>query len=338
MKTNNCVKVLNKAELPEKNRLAWQQASEQVEIPDGENPYQILLAKTTNFAEEYLPDIFKQQFEQMKQPDGAPFLVLQNIPIDRNLPPAPTDGKRPKQKTWVSEMVLLAMASAGNLQPLSYREEKGDTLVHEVAPIAGKELLFSNGGRVPLGFHTDAAILKRYYRPDYLMLLDLINQSQTPTYIALLDDALKALKELELGFHYECILQESRFRVESPESFNYWGGKVIKSEPRPLIIKGTHGKNEIAGNLYAVKTSDEEAASALKAFISILPQVAKPIVLHPGDLLIFDNHRCLHARAAIQGERWLQRIYCRHSLEQLRRATGVGNDCYVFETRSLVLE
>jgi len=46
MKTNNCVKVLNKAELPEKNRLAWQQASKKVEIPDGENTYQILLAKT----------------------------------------------------------------------------------------------------------------------------------------------------------------------------------------------------------------------------------------------------------------------------------------------------
>lgn len=323
--------------VPENNRLAWQQAFEKVEIPDGEDSYPFLVAKSQEIAEAHLPDAARQQLERLKQSDGLAFVVFQNMPIDQNIPQPPTDGKRPKtKKSWISEMTLLGTAGAGNLQPLSYREEKGNALVHEVAPISGKEQLLSNGGRIPLGFHTDAAILKRYYRPDYLMLLGLINQSQTPTYIALLDDALQALKELEI--HYECILREPCFRVESPESFNYWGGKAIVSEPRPLITKGTHGEDEIAGNLYAVKTSDKEAEAALKAFISILPQVAKPIVLHPGDLLIFNNHRCLHARAAVEGDRWLQRLYCRYSLEQLRHATGSSDDCYVFETRTLVLE
>lgn len=321
----------NSAELPEQNRQDWQQAAEELAIPEEANA-NILIPQAANLAAKHLPNNIKRMLERMHQPQGPAFAILRNMPIDRSLPPAPTDGKRPKKKlSWVSEMTLLGVARASDLQPLSYREEKGEALIHEIAPSRGLEQTLSNAGRVPLGFHTDESILKREYRPEYLMLMGLINRNQVPTYVATLDEVI-----LKLEPDKYAILQEPRFRVESPESFHLWGGKVIQSEPRPLITKGQNGDNEIAGNLYAVKTKDKQARLALDSLIKILPKVAKPVVLQPGDILIFNNNRCLHARAAIAGERWLQRLLCRRSLEQLRRATG--SIAPIFDTRFLVLE
>ncbi|WP_411268195.1 TauD/TfdA family dioxygenase [Ketobacter sp. GenoA1] len=37
--------------------------------------------------------------------------------------------------------------------------------------------------------------------------------------------------------------------------------------------------------------------------------VSKSIDREVGDLMIFSNRRCLHSRARIDGQRWLQRCY-----------------------------
>jgi hypothetical protein len=33
------------------------------------------------------------------------------------------------------------------------------------------------------------------------------------------------------------------------------------------------------------------------------------VVLEPGQLLIFNNRRCLHGRGPVEGKRWIKRIY-----------------------------
>lgn len=306
-------------------------------VPDNK-PYDFLISKLSKESSlVFLSDEILERLWQVKQPDKSPFIVLRNLPIDEKLPSAPTNGRRPEtKKTWISEITLLKIAKTLKLQPFAYKQEKEGTLIHEIAPKSGEENSLSNGGRIPLGFHTDHAILKRDYRPEFLMLLCLKNPSQIPTYIIELDKALKALRDLNP--QYEMLLRQSHFRVETPESLPVWNGKVIQSEPRPLISKGLDGEDEVAGNLYAVKTKNPKARSALDAFISILPKIANEVVLQPGDLLIFNNCRCLHARAAVEGERWLQRLFCRRSLEQLRSATRTGDDCTIFDTKFLVLE
>ncbi|MFB2917279.1 MULTISPECIES: TauD/TfdA family dioxygenase [Aerosakkonema] len=331
MSNNYCI-VSNTAELPEANRIAFLKEAEAIEIQDGVDPNRVLLSKAPQLAKHLTP--IKHSLKLMQQPHGLPYTVLQNMLIDRELPSPPKDGKRPKnKKTWVSETTLLVTASAAGLQPVAYKQEKGE-LVQQVTPIAGQELSLSNGGRIALGFHTDDAILGRNYRPEYLMLLGLINQCKTPTYIAVLNEALQ-----ELSSRHQRILREDRFRIELPESFQLWGGKLIQSEWRSLVNNDSYGEPEIAGNLYSIKTKDKEAQTALNALVDILPYVAKPVVLQPGDLLIFNNHKCLHGRAAVEGgNRWLQRLFARHSLELLRRVTGTSDDTYIFDIQSLVLE
>ena len=303
-------------------------------LADLDNITEVTLARLGKAAKQHLPQEILQSLTRLKQSQGLPFSVIRNLPVDENPGKPPADGKRSLTKaTNISEKILLAMCAAAGFQPVAYQQEKG-VLVHEITPVAGKEESLSNEGRTSLGFHTDDSILKACYRPEFLFLLGLVNQPETPTYIAVLDEALQ-----ELSPRHQQLLEEPLFRVEAPQSFNLWNGKVIQSEWRSLITRNSNGEAEIAGNLYALVTKTKEAQTALDALSDVLPHVAKEVILQPGDMLLFDNAKCLHGRAAVSktGDRWLQRVFCRRSLTDLRRATG-SNNSFVFDIKFLVLE
>ena len=325
----------NTATLSNADRLTIAQLAQQVKVHPQQLPSEAILRAVQNSnrslksIEESLKLLTTQQID---------YIVLNNLPRDRNLPEPPHSGIRPLDKSsWISEVSLLLLARGSGLKSVGYQEEKRDVLIHEIAPSLGSEKILSSTGRVPLGFHTDLAILKAEYRPQYLFLYGLINEGRTSTYLTPLEDVIQTIR-----LHHptmETILKEPRFRVESPASFNIWGGKVIKSEPRSLIYKGLSELDEISANLYAVSALDSEAQQALQYLMSIVPTLTKEILISPGKALLFNNHRCLHGRPAIQkGRRWLQRLYCRHSLDALRQATGADSDCNLFEISQLVLE
>lgn len=264
-------------------------------------------------------------------------LQLENLPLDSALPPPPTDGQRPEGKSWLSETILLQLALCADLQPMGLMEEKGGALVHEICPASGRAAEASSAGVVPLGFHTDLAILRASFRRQFLFLNGLVNESQTPTLIVALDEALAALSAKDPGL--ADILRHPRFRVESPALLHLWGGKTLRSEPRPLLTPGPGGLEGIAGNLDSVTPTDPEAERALAGFKAVLPGCARPIVIRPGSALAFNNRMTLHSRPAIAaGARWLQRLYCRRSLAELREATGAAPEAVVFPISRLVLE
>ncbi|NEQ34780.1 MAG: hypothetical protein F6K40_00025 [Okeania sp. SIO3I5] len=301
---------------------------------DLENITEEKLRQLGKVIQQQLPEQILQSLQQLTQPHGLPFLVIHNLPIDEKLGKPPVDGKRPQHKTTdISEKILLGISAASDLLPLAYKQEKG-VLVQEITPVPGKERSLSNEGSISLGYHTDESILTRCYRPEFLFLLGLINDSNTPTYIAELN---KAFAEISPRHRY--LLQQPLFRVELPESFKVWNGKVIQSELRPLVTENQNGELEIAANLYAVKSITKEAKTAVDALSNVLPYVSQAVTLQGGDMLLFDNSKCLHGRAAISqnGDRWLQRLFCRRSLMDIRRATD-SNNGFVFDIKFLVLE
>ncbi|NEQ76336.1 MAG: hypothetical protein F6K23_26825 [Okeania sp. SIO2C9] len=293
--------------------------------------YQHLL----NITDSKNPALEPYQFslKSLTQPGGASFLVMRNLPIDRPLPEPPQDGKRPTSKnTWISEATLFSIQRTIGLQPLSYIQEKGGVLVHEVAPVPGLDKSLSNSGIVALGFHTDDSILKPEFRPEFLTLLGLINEHHTPTFIAPIDWAFA-----ELSSRHQQELMKPQYRVESPDSFKIFGGKVLRSELRSLVTRNPSGDLEIAGNLYAVTTREPQAQVALDSLRTVLPEIAESVILEPGCAVIFSNSRVLHGRAAITGgKRWLQRCFSRKNLDALRKATG-NYKTHSFDIQQLIL-
>ena len=277
---------------------------------------------------------YRFSLKSLTQPGGSSFLVMENLPIDDPLQEPPQDGKRPDWKsTWISEATLFSIQRMAGLQPLSYLQEKAGVLVHEVTPVRGLEQSLSNSGVVALGFHTDDSILKPAFRPEFLTLLGLINESHIPTFIAPIEWAFA-----ELSSRHQRELMKPQYRVESPESFKIFGGMVLRSELRSLVTRNTDGDLELAGNLYAVTTRELQAKVALDSLRAVLPEIAESVVLEPGTAVIFSNSRVLHSRAPITGgKRWLQRCFGRRDLTALRQATG-NYDTYSFDIQKLILE
>lgn len=295
------------------------------------NHYQCLWEATNSHHPALEP--YRSPLKSLAQPGGASFVAMKNLLIDEPLPEPPTDGKRPQDKGWVSEATLFSILHMAGLVPCSYIQEKAGALVHEVTPVPGLEETQSNAGVKAFDFHTDNSILKPEYRPEFLTLLGLINEHEIPTFIAPIDWAFA-----ELSSRHQQELMKPLYRVESPDSFHIFGGKVLRSELRPLVTRNADGDLEIAGNLYAVTTREPQAQVALDSLRSVLPEIAESVVLTPGTAVIFSNSRVLHGRAAISGgKRWLQRCFGRKDLTALRQATG-NYTTYSFDIQQLILE
>jgi len=162
--------------LPEQNRNAFLEKASQFQPPFGPERNRALIKYARSLSDDLTP--LAPFFAEMGLPDGPVYLAISNLPIDPELPALPTDGKRPlNKKTWVSEQVLLAICDAASLNPLSYRQEKGDVLIHEIAPKVGKTQTSTSLSSGALDLHTDIAVLRREYRPNALFLLGLNNLS-----------------------------------------------------------------------------------------------------------------------------------------------------------------
>jgi hypothetical protein len=227
--------------------------------------------------------------------DHLTSLLVENLPVDPALPAPPTNGLRPQGKSWLTETTLLQLALSSSLHPLGLGEENQGALVHETAAAMGRRAESSSQGIVALGWHTDLAILPSAYRPEYLFLLGLLNQSNVPILIADLDAALAALDDTVIN-----ILRAPRFRMASPANLRFGKGLTVISEPRPLFSGGPSGLDQIAANLEHVTCLDPDAAVALAAFKSVLAGCARPMVIAPGTALLFSNRRTLHARQGLE--------------------------------------
>ncbi|MGK7883748.1 MAG: TauD/TfdA family dioxygenase [Crocosphaera sp.] len=322
--------------LPDSNSRQWQQEALSINVPRNVDPYLFLLPLAKELAKKYLPEDMKETIGQINQPGGLTHFVLTGFPQDPQLPPTPSDGQRPATKqTWVSEIVLLGIIPSLGAEPFSYLEEKLGDLIHQVAPIKGLEDSQSNAGSNRFKWHADNASLLRQCVPEGIALSCLRNQGETATLYAPIDEIIAAMHPRDVE-----VLRQPRFRVGTPESFHLFGGKLIYSEPRPIIREGLAGA-EIAlatYNVLPVNAQDEEAQMALWGLKSALrPPVALSVVLQPGQIFAFSNVRGLHSRGPITGDRWLQRCYFRQDLRDMRRLSSKSETCRVFSSEQLFL-
>lgn len=249
-----------------------------------------------------------------------PFAVLKNLPIN-----ILADGWE-VGSAELTDAVLVGITHAIGLRHFGYPEEKEGAILQDVHPIAGWEKTLSNAGRVKFNLHVESPFLPRQARPEAAALIALNNEAGATTRIAVVDEVNKLLPDEIIS-----TLRRPLFTYKHDDSFAL-NGYTLHTPPSPFL-KQIDGYEESRCAIYTL-AENHEAEKAVSAWIEAAEAVAIDIVLEPGDLLVFNNYRCVHGRGAVEGRRWLKRVYgsrhCdltdEHDMVSVWRAVGAISD------------
>ncbi|AVT38298.1 oxygenase [Plantactinospora sp. BB1] len=261
--------------------------------------------------------------------------LVENLPVDLDLPPTPSNGGPCVGKsTYVAESVLLGLSGLLG-EPVSFLTEKDGRAVHDIIPTAaGAQTQTSQGSDVFLNFHNDIVhdAGGRYdvSNPDFLVLNCLRPD--------LAGEALTAYADArDLTDHLDDttieVLRSPLFQLNAPGGYTrmFAGGREVLSEPVPLLT-GPAEAPEIAVAANGVRRLTPEADAAFDTLQKVArhPEVAQIVSLRAGQALLINNRKGIHARSRFTArydgkDRWLQRTYVRRSLWNIRDRVVEGS-------------
>jgi hypothetical protein len=314
--------------VPEPAKQAWLQAVRVLRYPDTRDiaEWRAFSRESVVVAQANLPSPLRRKLQSFFSSPGPDALLIENLPDDPHLPPPPADGRRPDGKSAVSEAVLAGLIGL-HAEIFAYSNEKAGAPIHEVAPVAGKEHVTSNAGRVVFPCHTDVAFLAPDFSPDGLILLGLRNQTDAATSVLPLERVLESAPASLVES-----LSKPIFNHPAPASF-----ELPVAVTGPVLWRDTRGVAKIGVQTHAVQPVNAEAREAIAALRRLLASLQpKRVVLGPGTALLFRNDRVLHGRDAFAGERWLQRAYFTKSAQSFRQRTGAPAGAFVFDACQLL--
>ncbi|MFC0101131.1 TauD/TfdA family dioxygenase [Micromonospora marina] len=252
-----------------------------------------------------LPARLMEAVRRFRHDPGAHgVLTIVNLPVGAGaLPPTPSVPNSVERRATVASGTAMVL---GHLlgEVIAYRSEKRGALVQDVVPVQELQLTQSNGGTVPLEFHTENAFHPN--RPDFVGLLCLRVPGEEPvaTRVASIRRGLALLNETD-----RAVLHESRFRTEAPPSFQSAG----HSDPHS-VLTGAAEDPDIRVDFHATTALDDRAATALARLREALLEVCVDLQLQPGEMAVLDNRLVVHGRSAYTprfdgNDRWLHRIF-----------------------------
>jgi len=317
--------------LPDRNREAWTRAAAALTFPDYHdlNAWNEFRDASVHLALQHLPEHFAEALDEFFEPTGIPALMFENLPVDPELPPIPSDGLRPRDKQAVSEAVICGIVGMHG-EILSYLNEKFGAPIQEVAPIRGMERIQSNAGRVQFGFHSDNAFLPRRFRQKGILLYGLRNQDAATLVLTAGQIMEAAPPDLAAS------LAKPIFRHACPASFSLPGTPAL-SAPCSILWRDELGLARVSAASSSIEPLTSEAAEALTRFRKLVMDLEPArIVVRPGTALLFKDDRVLHGRDSFAGSRWLQRAYFTDTLDPLRKATRSDPQAFAFDAGVLL--
>ncbi|MEZ5179152.1 MAG: TauD/TfdA family dioxygenase [Acidimicrobiales bacterium] len=201
--------------------------------------------------------------------------------------------------------MLLTVARALG-EPVGYRPEHGGATVQNLLPVRGTEATqTSTSSAVDLEFHTETAF--HPHRPHHLLLTCLRSDSAASTYLCSVREVLPHLTARE-----RAVLAEPRFRTRVDESFG--GTPATPPGPPVAVLQGDPASPTLLFDADLMDGTDPEADAALRRLAAVALERRLAVVLQPGDLLVVDNHACIHGRSSFAArydgtDRWLQRAF-----------------------------
>jgi alpha-ketoglutarate-dependent taurine dioxygenase len=239
-----------------------------------------------------------------------PFLVLRGLPTDANLPPTPLDSRRPRVDYFlIGEWFSAAIAKALG-EPFGMLQQNEGELIQHNAPVKLHETAQSGeSSKAELLFHTDGSFLP--LTPDYNVIACLRPDQarEAVTSFTSLQDVLA-----ELPPRLRQVLAQPRFLADGVEyDYDEVNDRGNRHVHVPLL-RGTQEQPYIFYDQDIHRATDEESAEALAALDALLESKAKQVKLEAGDVVLFDNRRCVHKRSPFQAhydgkDRWCLLTY-----------------------------
>lgn len=243
-------------------------------------------------------------------------LLLRNLlPADYGLGPTPESAISPRH--GAASLCSLCLVAVMNMfgEPFTFSDLYDGRLIQDVVAAPGKESAqTSEGSNCFLEWHVEDAFSND--RCDYFGLLCLRGDPAAATLLA-------PVRALVLPDEARKVLRQPRYAV-LPD--------IAHSEnPEPqtgvAVLSGTRDAPEIRFDpvyMGPADPADDEARSAFECLSEAVNAAAISCVLQPGDLLVVDNRRVVHARNPFSPRfdgsgRWLLRVMVCSSLPRHRR-------------------
>jgi hypothetical protein len=275
---------------------------------------------------------FRQLSERVRRPliefrrlgNTAGALLIRGLPVDSNLPITPEDSHRSVNKTtWASEFSIAAFASVLG-DPFAYIQEKEGEIFQNICPTRQNELMLSSeSSKILLDFHTETAF--HPFMPDYVALYCL-RQDHDKQARTLVSGIRKMY--LELSLDQKFLLRQPLFEAGVDYSFgnrNLTRGGCLVTP----VLFGEEADPLLRFDPDLMKGKTAESQKILVELNRIAHRVAVYVILEPGDLLIIDNKRAVHARTIFNprydgNDRWLQRMFVTRDLNASASDRNIG--------------
>lgn len=246
------------------------------------------------------------EFAATPNDDGV--LLIRGLPTHPDAPPTPTAVEaRSATSNPFSEFWLAVFASAVGF-PIGYLQEQGGSLIQNVVPTqSGENKISSESSSVSLGFHTEMGF--HPYGPDHLLLSCIRSDHDATARTAVASSRHLASR---LSSRSLALLFEPLYRPGIDFSFGSPNGTCGNGPVMPVFY-GDPADPYLNFDQDLEVALTGEAQVALNELRQVSADVARWVVLRPGDLLIIDNRRAAHARSPFRArydgsDRWLQRM------------------------------
>lgn len=206
--------------------------------------------------------------------------------------------------------------------PVSYIQEQGGALVHNLLPVHKTETQqISTSSKVELELHTELAF--HPYRPNYVLLLCLRGDNKAMTTFS---DGNNFINYLNNDVIYT--LSQQLYVTTLDQSF-------ISSESADVQINLSILEPADFGDFpwkirfdwALMRGINDRAQSALAELRKAISLFVKKVSLEAGDLLIINNDTTVHGRLPFQprydgSDRWVQRLLVRRTLPPVSEMSG----------------